>query len=357
MRSDIHDRRALFLSLLLGASSAFAGACDASTPVDQGQSSLQERDDGGTDPDAQVDDEAATGDPAGRGAGGSGAVTAGAAGGPIATGGVTGDISCIPSAGHGAAGDGAGGAGSGSNAGAGGASGARASAGSPAAGSTATSGAGGAPSAAGTSGAQAGSGAVSNAGSGATGAAGSAGANAVAASGSGGGGGGQGGVGGNGAATAGSPAPDAPLTTDGQVGAVITALHLAEIRQGRLAPTRASAPEVLAFAARLVSEHNAAASALGSMLDEIGVVRSTVPLSQRIVTESTALEAELTALNGPAFDSAYLAARVAAHVSTLSLLDERLLPVAQAIELRETLMAMRMRAESDLAAARTLGGQ
>jgi|GEM_PF-924990 len=84
--------------------------------------------------------------------------------------------------------------------------------------------------------------------------------------------------------------------------------NLAEIKMGELAQSKAVSEEVVQFAERMVTEHTAALQRLRSISNEQGIkIPDTLPAQHRRVQD------EVSALEGEAFDSAYMHQQIQAH--------------------------------------------
>jgi putative membrane protein len=91
---------------------------------------------------------------------------------------------------------------------------------------------------------------------------------------------------------------------------------LAEVELARLADSRSQNAAVRQFARRMLEEHNAANGQLASAARQSGVVPPTRPSA-----EHEAMRSQLAALNGRAFDEAYLRGQLVEHQKTTQLLE------------------------------------
>lgn len=89
---------------------------------------------------------------------------------------------------------------------------------------------------------------------------------------------------------------------------------LFEIQSSQLALTRASSPDVRAYAQQLIVDHTAASQRLKTLAAQLQVPLPAAPQGPH----ATKL-AELRSLQGAAFDQAYMTAQVAAHEQAVSL--------------------------------------
>ncbi len=122
----------------------------------------------------------------------------------------------------------------------------------------------------------------------------------------------------------------AALQSDGQIAAVVATANAGEIAQGRLALTKAQAPEVVAFAQMMVTEHTAAAQQQAQLLAAQGITPEENEVSTSLKAESDQIVQRLNnTAAGPAFDAAYMESQVAVHQKVLDLLQNELIPNTQ----------------------------
>ena len=107
--------------------------------------------------------------------------------------------------------------------------------------------------------------------------------------------------------------PDAPfLGAAGMDG-------LAEIEHGRLAIRNASAPEVKRFAQRMVDDHQKAVEQVKGL-----ALKKEVTLATKLDDQHQAKYDELAKLQGTAFDRAYMAHMVKAHLQAVEAFQQEL---------------------------------
>lgn len=141
---------------------------------------------------------------------------------------------------------------------------------------------------------------------------------------------------------------------DAKIAAVLQASNLGEIRQSRLALTRAAHPAVLAFAQRMIEHH----TQLQIQQTELLALLGGVPLENRIslsLTATAALQISmLLPLSGPVFDLAYMNAQVVDHQMVLNIMDTQLIFAAVDPRVRELLASARPIIADHLAEARSI---
>jgi putative membrane protein len=125
--------------------------------------------------------------------------------------------------------------------------------------------------------------------------------------------------------------------SDAEVVAVAMALNSGEVMTSEPAQTRASSQAVRNFAAMMITDHTAA----NQRLTALGITPQPNLLSQQLTQAATQLTQSLSTLTGAAFDRAYMDAQLQLHQTALTLLEEELIPEAEAAALRAELELMR----------------
>jgi putative membrane protein len=92
---------------------------------------------------------------------------------------------------------------------------------------------------------------------------------------------------------------------------------LAEVEHGRLATSKAASPQVKRFAQRMVSDHQKAGDELKGLASQ-----KEVTLADKLDDQHQARQDELAKLTGAAFDQAYMAHMVKAHLQAVALFQE-----------------------------------
>ena len=120
---------------------------------------------------------------------------------------------------------------------------------------------------------------------------------------------------------------------------VLDSLDAAEIAAAKLAQEKATAPEVQAFAGRVLNEHRQLGEANGRLATQLAVRPQPPALASRLTeTHEQAMQA-LRATSGPAFDRAYVDNEVAYHRAVNEALRATLIPGARNEELKALLEA------------------
>jgi putative membrane protein len=109
--------------------------------------------------------------------------------------------------------------------------------------------------------------------------------------------------------------------SDANVLSVLDSLSEGEIAAARLAQEKASAPEVQAFAGRVLNEHRQLIEATGRLATQLGVApRPPALVSHLNDTHEEAMRA-LRTTSGPAFDRAYVEYEIQHHVTAFNFVE------------------------------------
>jgi putative membrane protein len=92
---------------------------------------------------------------------------------------------------------------------------------------------------------------------------------------------------------------------------------LAEVEHGRLATQNASSPGVKQFAQRMVDDHSKAGDELKGLASQ-----KDVTLATKLDRQHRAMQDKLAKLKGAAFDKAYMAHMVTAHLQAVALFQQ-----------------------------------
>jgi putative membrane protein len=111
-------------------------------------------------------------------------------------------------------------------------------------------------------------------------------------------------------------AAPAPAVTDADIAAIVLAADSIDVRLGELALSKSSNAEVRKFAQQMVTEHNAVNEAAVALVTKLGVTRTPNATSRGLEASSEQTHGRLSALEGAAFDRAYIAHEVAHHTAT-----------------------------------------
>jgi putative membrane protein len=134
----------------------------------------------------------------------------------------------------------------------------------------------------------------------------------------------------------------APLN-DRDVAAIFLAANNTDVSyaQVALAEGHAKAPEVTAFASRMLSDHSGLTRSALDLFSTTGIVPRDNTISLNFRDESAAKRDTLRELSGMAFDSTYMANEVRYHTRLLAAIDSVLLPATKNTDLRVLLTRVR----------------
>lgn len=146
----------------------------------------------------------------------------------------------------------------------------------------------------------------------------------------------------------------APALTDPQVAHVAVTANAIDVELAELAQARATSPEVVRFARTMITDHTAVNEQAAALAQRLGVTPERNEVSTALREDADAVRAQLAALQGPAFDRAYMEREVAYHQAVLDALDTVLIPSATNGELRSLLTEVRPAIVAHLEHARML---
>lgn len=136
-------------------------------------------------------------------------------------------------------------------------------------------------------------------------------------------------------------AADAAGMGNGDIADITMAVNRGEIEEGRLATTRATSPDVRAFAERMVTEHTRVEAEMTATLQRSGITPRENERS-RALREGTQTNLRvLGQRSGADFDREYMRVQVQEHRWLLSALDDSFIPGAQDERLRRQLQEIR----------------
>lgn len=157
------------------------------------------------------------------------------------------------------------------------------------------------------------------------------------------------------------PASEAPAAemapaaiTDPQIAAIVVAANDVDIEAGELARSRASDPEVRAFAERMVMDHTGVNAAATDLVTRLGVTPEASATSRQLREGGEENLSALRELSGAEFDRAYIEHEVTYHQAVLDAINGTLIPGATNGELRSLLEQGAAAFEAHLEHARQL---
>lgn len=127
-------------------------------------------------------------------------------------------------------------------------------------------------------------------------------------------------------------AQDAP--TDPQIAHIAYTAGAIDIEAANLALSKSTNPAVTEFAQSMVDDHQAVNEQALALVEKLGVTPEDNATSQALTAAAEAKRAELAALEGEAFDAAYIDNEIAYHRQVNDALANLLIPSAQNAELK-----------------------
>ena len=142
--------------------------------------------------------------------------------------------------------------------------------------------------------------------------------------------------------------------SDAQIAEIVVIANMVDIDAGKLAESKATNPDVKAFAERMVTDHTAVNKSAKELVTKLHVTPEASPTSDALKKGGEDNVAALKKLSGAAFDKAYIDHEVAYHEQVLSALDKTLIPDATNPELKALLVKVRPAFEDHLEHAKKL---
>ena len=128
---------------------------------------------------------------------------------------------------------------------------------------------------------------------------------------------------------------------DAQIASIVVTANQVDIDAGKLAASRATNPEVRAFAERMVTDHTGVNKSAVDLATRLKVTPEDNPTSKSLKKGGEEHLSRLKNLKGDAFDKAYIDHEVAYHEQVLEAVDKTLIPGAKNEELKALLVKVR----------------
>jgi putative membrane protein len=152
---------------------------------------------------------------------------------------------------------------------------------------------------------------------------------------------------------------DTPGTpnSDPHIVGIVMAANQGEIEQGNAAATRATNPDVRAFAQMMVADHTTALGAVRDTSARAGVTPADNDTTAALQRTSRETITNLATYSGAEFDRQYMQTQVNLHQWLLTALDQQLIPLATNRDLRSLLETQRVSVAAHLEQARAIRGR
>lgn len=129
--------------------------------------------------------------------------------------------------------------------------------------------------------------------------------------------------------------------SDAEVAHVAVTANAIDVEMAGLVEGRTENGEVRQFAETMIRDHRAVNERAAALAGRLGVTPADNAVSRSLRTGAAAAAASLKALQGAAFDGAYMDREVRYHQAVLDALDELLIPTTSNAELRALLEEVR----------------
>lgn len=140
---------------------------------------------------------------------------------------------------------------------------------------------------------------------------------------------------------------------DATIVAIFDAANTVDIETGELAAGRGASPEVRSFGTMLARDHRAVRQLGRDLAEKLGVT-PTPPANDEAAKDHAAAMARLRALEGKAFDRAFLRHEVAFHKAVIDAVSSTLLPAVDNAELRALVEKVAPAFQSHMVSAQAL---
>lgn len=149
----------------------------------------------------------------------------------------------------------------------------------------------------------------------------------------------------------------APELSDPEVAHVAVTANSIDVDLAKFAQTRTRTPAVRQFAQTMIADHNAVNAQATALAGKLGVTPADNAVSQSLQAGAADARKSLEALQGAAFDRAYMDREIAYHQAVLDAIDKVLVPTTENAELKKLLVDVRPAIAAHLAHAKQIRGQ
>jgi putative membrane protein len=129
--------------------------------------------------------------------------------------------------------------------------------------------------------------------------------------------------------------------TDAQIAHIVVTANQVDIDAGKLAESRGSNKDVIAFGKQMVTDHTGVNQQAVALVTKLKVTPEDNPTSQSLKTGGEENVKHLKTLKGAEFDKAYIDHEVAYHEQVLDAIDKTLIPSAKNEELKALIVKVR----------------
>ncbi|HZS54114.1 MAG TPA: DUF4142 domain-containing protein [Bryobacteraceae bacterium] len=129
----------------------------------------------------------------------------------------------------------------------------------------------------------------------------------------------------------------AQAPTDPQIVGIVVTANQIDIDHGKLALSKSQNKEVRDFAQQMITDHSALQKSVANLGAKLNVKPADSDTSNSLKSQAEQTTAKLKALNGKAFDKAYVDNEVAYHQAVINAASTVLIPNAQNAEIKGAL--------------------
>lgn len=128
-----------------------------------------------------------------------------------------------------------------------------------------------------------------------------------------------------------------PAPSDPQIVGIVVAANQIDIDYARLALQKSNNKDVRGFAQQMAADHSALQKAVGNLGAKLKVTAAESDTSNALRSQAQQTTERLNALQGSAFDKAYVDNEVAYHKAVIQVVSTVLIPNVQNAELKKAL--------------------
>ena len=159
-----------------------------------------------------------------------------------------------------------------------------------------------------------------------------------------------------GAVLLGGVAASAQSVSDAQIAAIVVTANQVDVDAGKLAESKATDQDVKAFGKQMVTDHTGVNKQASDLVTKLGVTPEDNATARSLKSGGAENVAQLSKLQGAAFDKAYIEREVVYHQAVLDALDNLLIPTTENAELKKLLVDVRPAIAAHLEHAKKLQG-
>jgi len=129
--------------------------------------------------------------------------------------------------------------------------------------------------------------------------------------------------------------------SDGQIIQVLSTVDTGEIQQAQIALTKATTPQVRNFASDMIEQHTKSKQMGASIASQNSLALRPSPTSDKLQEKGTQMLEKLQKTDTRDFDTVYMKGQVDQHDEVLKMLDDKLIPAASSVQVKQQLTEAR----------------